>query len=95
MMRADEVWADNDSRSLPCPECSSTRLRVIDTRHHRGSIRRRRECLGCKARFYTMEVICTFHCAPLDKRESALKTHIHNSADRIMEIAAYLREMIK
>lgn len=39
-----------------CPECSSTKTRVTDSRAcSDGSIRRRRECDTCKCRFTTYE----------------------------------------
>lgn len=41
---------------MRCPYCRSERTRVIDTSHDsRGSIRRRRVCLGCEQRFTTYE----------------------------------------
>lgn len=46
-----------DGCGLPCPSCGSTRLRVKDSRDNRGTRFRRRECLGCKNRFITKEVV--------------------------------------
>lgn len=47
---------------MKCPYCSSPESRVIDSRpaFESNSIRRRRECLECKARFTTYEVIDIF-----------------------------------
>lgn len=43
---------------MKCPYCSHSEDRVLDTRVQKdGSIRRRRECLECKARFSTMETL--------------------------------------
>lgn len=43
---------------MKCPFCSHSDDRVLDTRVQKdGSIRRRRECLECKARFSTVETI--------------------------------------
>lgn len=43
---------------MKCPFCSSSDSKVIDSRPaENNSIRRRRECLECKARFTTYEVI--------------------------------------
>ncbi|MFP5518767.1 MAG: transcriptional regulator NrdR [Bdellovibrionia bacterium] len=43
---------------MKCPFCGHADDRVLDTRVQRdGSIRRRRECLECKARFSTVETI--------------------------------------
>jgi len=41
---------------MKCPECRSASRRVIDSRHTGVGIRRRSECLRCKARWSTMEV---------------------------------------
>jgi transcriptional repressor NrdR len=42
-----------------CPECDSSKNRVVDTRTSRGgrAVRRRRECAGCGSRFTTYEYI--------------------------------------
>ncbi len=43
---------------MKCPYCSHGDDRVLDTRVQKdGSIRRRRECLDCKARFSTLETL--------------------------------------
>jgi transcriptional repressor NrdR len=43
---------------MRCPFCSHSDDRVLDTRIQKdGSIRRRRECLDCKARFTTVETL--------------------------------------
>jgi transcriptional repressor NrdR len=43
---------------MKCPFCGHANDRVLDTRVQKdGSIRRRRECLECKARFTTAETI--------------------------------------
>ncbi|MFV8313876.1 transcriptional regulator NrdR [Aerococcus urinaeequi] len=44
---------------MQCPNCASTNLKVIDSRpaENNTSIRRRRECLDCGARFTTFERI--------------------------------------
>jgi len=45
-------------KPMKCPFCSHADDRVLDTRVQKdGSIRRRRECLECKARFSTLETI--------------------------------------
>ncbi|MCS6872497.1 MAG: transcriptional regulator NrdR [Anaerolineae bacterium] len=40
---------------MQCPYCGGERLKVLDTADSRESIRRRRECLTCGARFTTYE----------------------------------------
>ncbi len=43
---------------MKCPYCGHSDDRVLDTRVQKeGSIRRRRECLECKARFSTLETL--------------------------------------
>ena len=42
---------------IHCPYCSDTKSKVTDKRKSPGGIRRRRECLNCKKRFTTYEVI--------------------------------------
>ena len=54
---------------MKCPFCSSTESKVIDSRpvDENNSIRRRRECLSCKSRFTTYEVIDAFQPMVLKK----------------------------
>ncbi|MDZ4246218.1 MAG: transcriptional regulator NrdR [Dehalococcoidia bacterium] len=40
---------------MKCPFCSHEDSRVLDSRSLKESIRRRRQCLGCNARFTTYE----------------------------------------
>jgi transcriptional repressor NrdR len=44
---------------MKCPFCKSSNTRVIDSRVSKNelSIRRRRECLACKKRFTTFEIV--------------------------------------
>jgi len=44
---------------MKCPFCKSSNTRVIDSRVSKNelSIRRRRECLSCKKRFTTFEIV--------------------------------------
>lgn len=46
---------------MKCPYCGETESKVIDSRptEDGGKIRRRRECLGCKKRFTTYEIVET------------------------------------
>lgn len=54
---------------MKCPTCSSENIKVIDSRPvpENNSIRRRRECLACKFRFTTYEVIEAFHPVVIKK----------------------------
>jgi len=42
---------------MKCPECGYEDCKVIDSRPTDGKIRRRRECLSCKCRFTTYEIV--------------------------------------
>lgn len=57
------LWVDGPgtrlhSAHVKCPFCGHSEDRVLDTRVQKdGAIRRRRECLECKARFSTLETL--------------------------------------
>lgn len=42
---------------MRCPECGFDDSKVIDSRPTDNKIRRRRECLSCKCRFTTYEIV--------------------------------------
>ena len=44
---------------MKCPECGYEDNKVIDSRPAENKIRRRRECLSCKCRFTTYEMVET------------------------------------
>ena len=44
---------------MKCPECGYEDRKVIDRRPAENKIRRRRECLSCKCRFTTYEMVET------------------------------------
>lgn len=44
---------------MKCPECGYEDSKVIDSRPADNTIRRRRECLSCKCRFTTYEMVET------------------------------------
>ena len=44
---------------MKCPECGYEDRKVIDSRPAENKIRRRRECLSCKCRFTTYEMVET------------------------------------
>lgn len=41
---------------VACPQCDSRRSTVVDSRASGHTVRRRRKCSGCGARFTTYEV---------------------------------------
>lgn len=54
---------------MKCPSCGSDDIKVVDSRpvEDNNSIRRRRECLKCRARFTTYEVIDAFQPVVIKK----------------------------
>ncbi|MBQ2729199.1 MAG: transcriptional repressor NrdR [Clostridia bacterium] len=54
---------------MKCPSCGSEDIKVVDSRpvEDNNSIRRRRECLSCKNRFTTYEVIDAFQPVVIKK----------------------------
>ena len=50
-------------KNMKCPMCGHAESRVVDSRpsNDLSSIRRRRECVACKHRFTTYEVVDTVH----------------------------------
>lgn len=54
---------------MKCPSCGSDDIKVVDSRpvEDNNSIRRRRECLCCHARFTTYEVIDAFQPVVIKK----------------------------
>ena len=45
---------------MKCPSCGHLEHRVLETRDRADEIRRRRECLGCKLRFTTVETLLVY-----------------------------------
>ena len=57
---------------MKCPQCGFDTHRVLETRMQReGDIRRRRECLRCKARFSTVESLVVNY--PYIKKRDGVK----------------------
>lgn len=54
---------------MKCPSCGSDDIKVVDSRpvEENNSIRRRRECLVCRTRFTTYEVIDAFQPVVIKK----------------------------
>lgn len=54
---------------MKCPSCGSTKSKVLDSRpvEEDNSIRRRRECLVCHARFTTYEIIDVYQPVVIKK----------------------------
>ena len=71
---------------MKCPECGYEDSKVIDSRPAENKIRRRRECLSCKCRFTTYEMVETIpvvmetqleetEAPPLKKLKKPLNRH--------------------
>ena len=52
---------------MKCPECGYEDSKVIDSRPAENKIRRRRECLSCKCRFTTYEMVETIPLMVVNK----------------------------
>ena len=59
---------------MRCPQCHSSDIKVVDSRTHEQSIRRRRQCLGCGHRFNTYERI-ELRFPVVVKRDSSRETY--------------------
>ena len=75
---------------MHCPKCSSTDLKVIETRAGKDnlSIRRRRECLACHYRFTTIEEVVREEFMVVKRdgcREEFLQQKIYNGIRRACE----------
>ena len=44
---------------MNCPNCHGYKLSIYDTRHTRETVMRKRRCLKCEYRFYTVETYMT------------------------------------
>lgn len=44
---------------MNCADCGSTRLHIYDSRHIGDHVVRKRKCLACEERFYTIESYMT------------------------------------
>lgn len=40
---------------MKCPNCASTKIHTYDTRRVEDKVVRKRKCIGCDERFYTLE----------------------------------------
>jgi len=75
---------------MKCPSCGYEESKVIDTRPtENSSIRRRRECLSCKKRFTTYEIIDTVPVVVIKKDGS------HEIFDRNKIMAGVMKACYK
>ena len=69
---------------MKCPECGYEDSKVIDSRPTEDKIRRRRECLKCKARFTTYEVIENIPLMVIKKDNSIEPFNRQKLIDRVL-----------
>ena len=73
------------SNAFECPECRHRGARVVDSRpeYGRGSVRRKRECDACGARWHTLE-LCADRVDLLEDHLGASAKHLntHHSSGR-------------
>lgn len=69
---------------MKCPECGYDDSKVIDSRPTEDKIRRRRECLKCKARFTTYEVIENIPLMVIKKDNSIEPFNRQKLIDRVL-----------
>ncbi len=69
---------------MRCPECGYDDSKVIDSRPTEDKIRRRRECLKCKSRFTTYEVIENIPLMVIKKDNSIEPFNRQKLIDRVL-----------
>lgn len=69
---------------MKCPECGYEDSKVIDSRPTEDKIRRRRECLKCRARFTTYEVIENIPLMVIKKDNSIEPFNRQKLIDRVL-----------
>ncbi|MBI4116290.1 transcriptional repressor NrdR [Candidatus Pacearchaeota archaeon] len=82
---------------MRCPYCSNTTFRVTDKRDSPDNIRRRRECLKCKKRFTTHEIVDSgdFYIIKKDKtREKFSREKLERGVQRAFEKRPVSKEEI-
>ncbi|MBQ8613086.1 MAG: transcriptional repressor NrdR [Ruminiclostridium sp.] len=73
---------------MRCPECSFEDSKVIDSRPTDGKIRRRRECLSCKCRFTTYEIVENIPLMVVKKDNSLEPFDSQKIIERVLRAAA-------
>lgn len=69
---------------MKCPECGYYDSKVIDSRPTDNKIRRRRECLSCKCRFTTYEIVENIPLMVIKKDGSIEPFDRQKLADRLL-----------
>lgn len=77
---------------MHCPHCVSTESRVTDSRETNDSVRRRRECLHCGARFTTYERVQS-SLVMVAKRDSRREEFSRNKLFNSVRIACAKRPL--
>ncbi len=68
---------------MNCPNCNGKRLSIYDTRHTFEAVMRKRRCLSCEYRFYTVEnYMSEEELEQLqEERKQLAKQILHNVSD--------------
>ena len=66
---------------MKCPKCGSEQIHVINSRPSKGEIRRRRECISCARRFWTVEI----HEETVEEQEKEI-LKLREKLDAVMDI---------
>ena len=72
---------------MRCPECGYEDSKVIDSRPTDGKIHSRRECLSCKARFTTYEIVENIPLMVIKKDHSLEPFDSQKLVDRLLRAA--------
>lgn len=83
------IW--HNHKPMKCPQCGHLEHRVLETRLHREEeIRRRRECMGCRLRFSTVETILV-HYPQVIKKDGRREPFSKEKLRRGIQIACKKR----
>ncbi len=72
---------------MKCPECAYEDSKVIDSRPTDNKIRRRRECLVCKCRFTTYEIVENIPLMVVKRNDSIEPFDRQKLIDRLLRAA--------
>ena len=85
---------------MKCPECGYEDSKVIDSRPAENKIRRRRECLSCKCRFTTYEMVETIPLMVVKKDNTIFspdldcRSNRRDSTERICTIYVIMKSSV-
>ena len=80
---------------MKCPECGYEDSKVIDSRPAENKIRRRRECLSCKCRFTTYEMVETIPLMVVKKDNTIEPFDRDKLINRLARATVKLEKMVE